>query len=560
MSIHEATSSLRTENEKIARKKRHRRLFRLILPAFPPFNIYSRIAKTTTALGPVCVGTAASKLGNWDVEIIDENNCPSKFCPKDAAGLPDHDVLQSLRPADVVGFYGSMTSAIPRLYHLAERYHELGAKTIAGGYHVRSLPDEALDNFIDVVALGESETIIRDVLSAFELNEDPLHVPGICFNRNGSHVFTDDMAPIEDLDGLPFPDFSLVRYARLDIYPIGRTRGCNMNCEFCAVKDKSRCASPEWMVAQIAHLIETRKSREFFDVSDHFCASGVDESIRFCNLLADYLDTTGGRIEMTVQIRLTDAHHGELLKAMRKAGIYNLAIGIESCIDEELTVMRKGYHEKDILDLLDVYHQYGFFVHGMMIFGYPSKPKHRIEISLQRRMKSFRSFIKHLDTAQILLPVPLPGTELTRRLDSEGRLYHLDYQYYDGQFLLFEPDEGIDAKELQHSVITLMSGFYRPRYILSLITAIMIYFPTIVFPRVATLLTFRVRYIVRSFRSWYHNHFRNNAIRFAGSFIVIKWKSYFRQSDFMDQLDRMRIAFSDQPANQETCIKQEENK
>ena len=30
----------------------------------------------------------------------------------DDAGLPDHEALQSIRPADVVGFYGSMTSAI----------------------------------------------------------------------------------------------------------------------------------------------------------------------------------------------------------------------------------------------------------------------------------------------------------------------------------------------------------------------------------------------------------------------------------------------------------------
>ncbi len=558
MTMHDSTEAIHIVRP-MKDNDAHRRLFRLILPAFPPFNIYSRIAKTTTALGPVCVGTAAAKLPNWDVEIIDENNCASQFCPKDEDGLPDHDALQNLRPADAVGFYGSMTSAIPRLYHLAERYHNFGVKTITGGYHVRSLPDEALDNFLDVVALGESETIIRDVLSAFGRDEDPLHVPGVCYNRNGTHVFNDEMTPIEDLDALPFPDFNLVRYAKLVIYPVGRTRGCNMNCEFCAVKDRSRCASPEWMVAQIAHLIETRKAREFFDVSDHFCASGVEDSIRFCRLLAEYLRKAGVRIEMTVQIRLTDARHEELLKAMRDAGIYNLAIGIESCIDEELTLMRKGYHEKDILDLLDLYHQHGFFVHGMMIFGYPAKPENRIEISLQQRLNSFHKFIKHLDTAQILLPVPLPGTDLTRRLKSEGRLYHLGYQYYDGQFLLFEPDKGIDAKELQHSVITLMSGFYRPRYLLGLINAIIIHFPVIIFPRIATLITFRARYIVQGFRSWYHRYFRNNAIRFGGSFLVRQWKSYFRQSDFMSQLEQVQRDIADGTQNQEPPLLREED-
>ncbi len=556
--MHDSTHSIPSVNETAENDKR-RYLFRLVLPAFPPFNIYSRIAKTTTALGPVCVATAAAKLPNWDVEVIDENNCRSPFCPKDKAGLPDHVELQKLRPADVVGFYGSMTSAIPRLYQLAEHYHEQGVKTIVGGYHVRSLPKEALDNFLDVVAMGESETIVRDILSAFERDEEPLNIPGIYFNQNGTHIRNQDMAPIEDLDSLPFPDFNLVRYARLDIYPVGRTRGCNMNCEFCAVKDKSRCASPEWMVAQIAHLVETRKAREFFDVSDHFCASGVEESIRFCRLLAEYLKKTDVRIEMTVQIRLTDARHEELLSAMRDAGIYNLAIGIESCIDEELMVMRKGYHEKDIIELLDTYHKFGFFVHGMMIFGYPAKPENRIEISLRQRLNSFKVFIKHLDTAQILLPVPLPGTELTNRLKNEGRLFHLGYEYYDGQFLLFEPDEGIDAGELQHSVITLMSGFYRPGYLLRLINAVLILFPTIIFPRVATLFTFRVRYIVQGFRFWYHKHFRNNAIRFGGSFLVRKWKSYFRQSDFMSQLNQAREALHHDSENQNDSYSQKEH-
>ena len=46
-------------------------LFRLIIPAFPEVNIFSRVAKKTTALGPIMVATAASKLWGWRVEVID---------------------------------------------------------------------------------------------------------------------------------------------------------------------------------------------------------------------------------------------------------------------------------------------------------------------------------------------------------------------------------------------------------------------------------------------------------------------------------------------------------
>ena len=519
-------------------KKRH--LFRLILPAFTPFNIYTSIAKTTTALGPVYVGTAAHKLPNWDVEIIDENNCRSKFCPKDENGYPDHAKLQKERPADVVGFYGSMTSAIPRMYKVAQLYKELGATTLSGGYHVRNLPEEALLNGIDIVFQGEAENVIREVLRRIENNKTFDGVSGIIYSGTTEIKKETPMSPIKDLDMLPYPDFNLVRYAKLVTYPVGRTRGCNQNCEFCAVKDKSRCASPEWMMGQIAHLVETRKARRFFDVSDHFTAEGVDQSIQFCRLMKEYQEKHKVSLHMTVQIRLNDARHEELLVAMREAGIYNLAIGIESCIDGELKIMRKGYGEKDVIKWIKIYQSHGFYVHGMMIFGYPNREERKVDIPIKQRLAKFREFIKYLDTAQILFPVPLPGTELTDRLRKEDRLYDLPYEYYDGQFLLFEPDEGIDAEELQGSVINLMGGFYKPNFLLQLIKAILVFFPSIIFPRVITLATLRVRYIVEGFHYWYSKHFRNNAVRFGGSFLVKSWKKYFAKSDFMKQMREAR--------------------
>ena len=62
-------------------------LFRLIVPAFPELNVFSRVANRMTALGPVVVATAASKLWGWRVEVIDENNC--KGAPKDENGFMD---------------------------------------------------------------------------------------------------------------------------------------------------------------------------------------------------------------------------------------------------------------------------------------------------------------------------------------------------------------------------------------------------------------------------------------------------------------------------------------
>ncbi len=46
-----------------------RRLFRIVIPRYPAFNIYSAVARRTTALGPVCVATAVSRI-SVSVEVL----------------------------------------------------------------------------------------------------------------------------------------------------------------------------------------------------------------------------------------------------------------------------------------------------------------------------------------------------------------------------------------------------------------------------------------------------------------------------------------------------------
>ena len=72
-------------------KKRSR--LRIIIPAYPAFNIYSHIAHKTTALGPLCVASAAKEMDRWDVEVIDENNL-RRYGPRSDSIGADHEFLQ----------------------------------------------------------------------------------------------------------------------------------------------------------------------------------------------------------------------------------------------------------------------------------------------------------------------------------------------------------------------------------------------------------------------------------------------------------------------------------
>jgi len=517
--------------------------FRMIAPAFSAFNIYSRIARQTTALGPLSVATAVSRMGGWHAEVIDENNY-RKLGPKDAQQRPDHNTLQAIRHADVVALYGGLSSTIPRLYELARFYKQQGVTTIAGGQHFtgKNIRD-GLANGIDFVVIGEGDFAIQDLLAALQENRSPADVPGIAFMRDGEVVRTPDRPPITHFENLPFPDFDLIRYAKIHMYPINWVRGCGMDCEFCTVKGRPRPAPVSRIVEQIAALVESHGARCFFIVDDLF-GQRREEALQLCHMLADYQAAIGIRLDLSVQIRLDRAKDTELLQAMRKAGVSTVCIGFESPIPEELAAMNKRIHPEDMTRLTRLYHKAGFLVHGMFIFGYPLPEGIRLALGARERIRHFRRFIRkaRLDTIQVLLPVPLPGTELTKRLASQNRIFPIEvvgWEYYDGNFPLFQPDNPLTAEELHTSIRKIMGRFYRFRHMF-MVAFNVLTFPAMILP------TFNLRV---GWHKWYRS-WRNALIRFGGWIVVKRWTAAYNRGRFPEKLAQAKqrlIAADDEP-------------
>ncbi len=506
--------------------------FRMVVPAYPTFNIYSRIAGKTTALGPLAVATVVQHMPGFTAEVIDENNY-YRPGPKDHYGLPDHNVLQVIRSADIIGLYGGLSSTIPRLFEVAHLYkQDANVVTIAGGQHfVEDNIRVALENDIDFVVIGEGENTIRELLTVIRNGESPDAVAGIAFMRNGKMIMTSPRPAITEFDDLPVTDFGLLHYAKMKLFPVGWIRGCGMNCEFCTVKGKPRSASPEHVLKQIATALEEHDARDFFIVDDLFGHNRRD-TLRFCRLLADYQEAVGIKLDLTVQIRLDIGRDKELLNAMRKAGVNIVCIGFESPIPEELAAMDKRLKPEDMVDLARLYHEAGFLVHGMFIFGYPLPSGVSINMSLDERVRHFRRFIRksRLDTIQVLLPVPLPGTELTARLKADNRILpigQVGWEYYDGNFPLLIPDAPLTPEDMQRGIVKIMGRFYRFRYIFA------IGFNLIIFPAMFLSL-WNVRF---AWRQW-HRRWRNALIRSGGWVILRHWISHFRHDDFSQKLHR----------------------
>lgn len=513
-------------------------LFRMIIPAFPRINIFSKAASTITALGPVLVATSASKMWGWRVEIIDENNYRG---PRDKRGLPDHEILQKENPADLVGFYTGLSSTIERVWELAEFYKKENAKTVAGAWHSHFMPEETLRHNIDLVIHGDAELAIQQVLTNIRNNIDLWEGTfGVSFLKNnevvhislsgieGVNISDEDkmldelMNSVSDLGSMPFPDFGLLRFAKMKVYPVARTRGCGKNCEFCSVKGKARWASAFHLFNTVKWLVEARRAKNFMIVDDRL-EEDLKGTLEFFRMISKKF---GRRLNFLVQIRLEAAKNDELLKVMADAGVRTVAIGYESPIDEDLIAMRKGYLSKKMIEWTKIIRKY-FWIHAMFIFGYPPKDG-RSTIGAKEMMKRFKAFVRkcRLHSIQIMKPCPGAGTDLRKRLKNADKLFSLrlvPWKYYDGNWVCFEP-ENMKIEELQEIPLKIMRWFYSP------FSFFRVCLRTAIFP---------LDYVIRGWNAW-KSGWKMDVVKSYGSRLIRRWQGNKESAAFLKNIRKTR--------------------
>ena len=321
----------------------------LVEPKSPFYNFYSFLLKKQPLLGPLYLGTILKNQGH-DVTVYNEN-----MKAIDYAHLYDSDVLG----------ISMMTSTAPRGYELAGNFRKANPKgrVIIGGSHATFLPEEAAQ-FADVVVTGEGEAVISD---AVEMARD-----------GGAHIVSG--RPVENLDDLPFPDFSLMHgfKKRLRYTPVSTSRGCPFDCTFCSVTAmfgrKYRFRSTESVIEEISRL----EHRHIFFYDDNFDADKARTKTLLTEMLRRNLTPP-----WTTQVRADVAEDEELVKLMARANCRILCIGFESIDPEVLKSYNKRQTPDDVRKCIEVLHKYGIRVHGMFISeGYADYDKLGID-SLQ---------------------------------------------------------------------------------------------------------------------------------------------------------------------------------
>jgi radical SAM superfamily enzyme YgiQ (UPF0313 family) len=365
------------------------------------------MAKDFTFRMPVLglLKVAALTPPEWQVTIQDERVEPLALQP----GV-----------ADLVGIT-AMTSTALRAYQIADEFRRHGVQVVMGGMHVSALPEEALAH-CDSVVVGEAEELWPRLLRDFEQR-----------SLQRAYRHEDGFPPLE---GLPRPDWDLYRAKRyLPVHFVETTRGCPLDCEFCAVTaafgGRYRNRPVDEVIAELRGL---RPFEGRFILKN--CVFFVDDNIisnrgyarELLPRLAEF------KLKWFSHASMNIAKDPEILRLCQRSGCVGLFIGFESLSDQALrAVGKRTNHPEEYLEVTRRIHDYGIGIDASFVFGLDGDDESVFDRTLE--------FVERakVEIAYYSILTPYPGTRLHERLAREGRILTRDWSLYDTSHVVYRP-------------------------------------------------------------------------------------------------------------------------
>lgn len=348
--------------------------------------------------------------------------------------------------------------------------------TVIGGPHPSALPDETMVYFgsdLDFIIMGEGEKSFCSLADYIENKKKSWDkISGLVWRDAEGKIVKNNKELIQDINELSWPDWELINprsypFSPFDAFskyppatPILVSRGCPVNCNFCAVKvvcgTQLRYRDIDDVIAEIKYLRDKFGVKEITIQDDNFTFS-KKITLEFCqkvqplNMRWNCLD--GLRI---------DSIDDELIKAMKEAGCHAAAVGIESGSQKILEDMNKKLKIDLVFDKINILARHKIRTSGLFILGYPTEKREDIlkTIEFAKRLP--------LDRASFSSFIPLPGSAIYSELRKQGKLYDFENMSYCKVTESFTPH--IPKIELELLMKKAISSFYlRPVVLLKII-------------------------------------------------------------------------------------------
>jgi radical SAM superfamily enzyme YgiQ (UPF0313 family) len=370
---------------------------------------------------------------------------------------------ETLPDFDLVGI-STFSAQAYEAYALADRYRARGTTVVLGGIHPTLLPEEALQH-ADAVVCGGAEEAWPALLNDFRNGRlRPIY-------RGSNRNFYSGGTPV-------MPRFELLRGRPYNRITIQTSRGCPLDCDFCAASktftpryEQKRVADVEREVARVVSLFD----RPFLEFADDNSFVNRQWSEDFLRMLAKY------ELRWFTETDVRVAGHPGIPRLLHEAGCSQVLIGLESPQAKSLAgIDRSNWKAKrrgDYLRAIDALQGAGVTVNGCFIVG--------LDADTPAIFEQVRDFVREsgLIEVQVTVLTPFPGTRLYDRLKGEGRLLQerfwdrctlFDVNYIPMQMTVEELESGVRwlfqelysdeaTNRRKRHYVELVKGLIRPR-------------------------------------------------------------------------------------------------
>jgi radical SAM superfamily enzyme YgiQ (UPF0313 family) len=367
----------------------------LVYPEFVPnsFWNYTDACKLVGAKYPAAplglITVAAMLPASWECKLVNRNTETL-----DSADLDWADMVMT----------GGMLNQQPDCQRIIKLAQKHGKPAVVGGPDATSSPHVYAT--ADFQVLGEAEDVIKEFIAAWEHGD-----------RSG--IFTTEKFKV-DVSKTPMPRFDLLNMKDYLYVCVQYSRGCPFTCEFCDIIELygrvPRAKTNVQMLAELEKLYELGYRGHVDFVDDNLI--GNKKALRlFLPELKAWQEAHDYPFEFSTEASLNLADDDELLEMLKQCNFFAIFVGIESPDPETLIQMRKKQNTKrNIPECIQKIYSYGIFVTAGFIVGFDNE-KGSIADSMAELINECA-----IPISIVGLLYALPNTQLTRRLEKEGRL------------------------------------------------------------------------------------------------------------------------------------------
>ncbi|UTD29273.1 B12-binding domain-containing radical SAM protein [Bradyrhizobium sp. WD16] len=380
-----------------------------VLLVYPRFDLASFWSLTTTCeiagkrrmeppLGLITVAAMLPK--EWSVRLIDRN----------AEDVTETDLAW----ADMV-MTGGMIPQRADTLRLIELGQAHGKPVVVGGPDVTSSPQ--VYRIADFRMPGEVEATIDAFIEAWESGA-----------RQG--LFEAEKFTV-DVTRSPTPRFDLLKFEHYLALSVQFSRGCPFTCEFCDIIELygrvPRAKATDQLLGELEILYQLGYRGHVDFVDDNLI--GNKKAVKqFLPHLCAWQQARGFPFTFSTQASINLADDEVLLHLLRDANFGAVFIGIESPNQEALLSTRKKQNaRRNLTDCVHRIYRAGMFVTAGFVVGFDSETDGMAEEMVACIEAAA------LPICMVGLLTALPQTQLSRRLEREGRLNpEIDFGFVSG--------------------------------------------------------------------------------------------------------------------------------